>query len=154
MFSTPVAGITYGANGIWPWIRPGEDIENHGKPHILRPWDESIKLPGSVQIGYLAEFMRKYAWWQLKPAQDLLVENGEAGAFISLVRSDDHSLLMAYVPKQATVRLYNPGAGSWQGQWFDPVKNTYASATVSEKNGVLEATSVGDGDWVLVLRRK
>ena len=23
-------GITYGANGIWPWIRPGERILNHG----------------------------------------------------------------------------------------------------------------------------
>lgn len=154
VFSTPVAGITYGANGIWPWIRPGEEIENHGKPHILRPWDESLKLPGSVQVGNLAEFMRKYPWWELKPAQELLAENGEAGEFISLLRSDDRSLLMAYVPKQATVKLYNPGQGNWQGQWFDPVKNTVASATVSEKNGVLEAASPGDGDRVLVLRRK
>lgn len=154
VFSTPVAGITYGANGIWPWLRPGEEIENHGKPHILRPWNESLKLPGSVQVGYLAEFMRKYSWWQLKPAQELLVENGEAGEFISLLRSDDRSLLMAYVPKQATIKLYNPGGGNWQGQWFDPVKNTYASAALSENNGVLEAARPGEGDRVLVLRRK
>lgn len=154
VFSTPVAGITYGANGIWPWIRPGEEIENHGKAPFLRPWNESIKLPGSVQVGYLAEFMRKYSWWTLKPAQELLVENKEAGEFISVLRSDDRSLLMAYVPQAITVKLYTTSGLVFQGQWFDPVKNTYASATLSQKNGVLEAASPGDGDRVLVLRRK
>lgn len=154
IFSTPTAGITYGANGIWPWIRPGEAIENHSKPHILRTWDESIKQPGSIQIGYLAEFMRKYNWWQLKPAQELLIENKKAPEFISLVRSDDRTTLMAYVPQPATVKIYNPTGSTYQGQWFDPAKNTYAPAVLSTRNGVLEATSPGDGDWVLVLKRK
>ncbi len=154
VFSTPVAGITYGANGIWPWIRPGEEIENHSKPPILRPWYESIKLPGSVQIGYLSEFMQKYPWWELKPAQELLVANKEAGEFISVLRSDDRALLMAYVPRATAVKLYNSEHVSWQGQWFDPVKKTYAPATLSEKEGVLEAASPGAGDRVLVLRRK
>lgn len=154
VFSTPVAGITYGANGIWPWIRPGEEIENHGKPHMLRPWDESLTLPGSVQVGYLAEFMRRYPWWTMKPAPELLVENKEAGDFISVVRSDDRSTIMAYVPRPTTVKFYNLSSISYQGQWFDPARNTYAPATLSVKNGVLEATSAGDGDRVLVLRRK
>lgn len=153
VFSTPTAGITYGANGIWPWLRPGEEIENHGKPHILRPWYESIKLPGSVQIGYLAEFMRKYNWWQLKPAQELLVENKEAAEFISLARSDDRSTLMAYLPKPATVKIYTPTGSTYLGQWFDPAKNTYTPATLSYKSGVLEATTTEAGDRVLVLKK-
>ena len=154
VFSTPVAGITYGGNGVWPWIRPGEEIENHGKPHILRTWDESIKQPGSLQIGYLAEFMRKYDWWQLKPAQDLLMENKEAGGFISVVRSDDRGTIMAYLPQSATVKLYNPSGVAYLGKWFDPVSNKYSDAKLQIKSGVLEATSPGAGDMVLVLTRK
>ena len=154
VFSTPVAGITYGANGIWPWIRKGEEIENHRKPHILRTWDESIKQPGSIQVGYLAEFMRKYPWWQLKPAPELLVKNGEAGEFISVVRSDDRSTLMAYLPKSGTVKLYNPTGVAYEGQWFDPAMNKYSAAKLQAKGGTLEATSPGKEDQVLVLTRK
>ncbi len=154
LFATPVAGITYGANGVWPWIRKGEEIENHRQPHILRPWDESIKLPGSLQIGYLAEFMRKYNWWQLKPAPELLVENGEAGEFISVVRSDDRKTVMVYLPQSATVKLYNPLGVVYEGQWFDPAENKYLAAELQRKDGVLEATSSGAGDRVLVLTRK
>ena len=84
----------------------------------------------------------------------LLVENKEAGDFISVVRSDDRSTIMAYVPRPTTVKFYNLSSISYQGQWFDPARNTYAPATLSVKNGVLEATSAGDGDRVLVLRRK
>ncbi len=154
VFSTPVSGITYGANGIWPWIRDGEEIENHGKPHILRTWDESIKQPGSIQVGYLAEFMRKYDWWNLKPAQDLLVENGEAGEFISVVRSDDRKTVMAYLPKSATVKLYNSSGIGYQGQWFDPATNKYSEAKLQTKGGTLESTSPGKEDQVLVLTKK
>lgn len=154
VFSTPVAGITYGANGIWPWLRPGEEIENHGKPHILRPWYESVKLPGSVQIGYLAEFMRKFGWWQLKPAPELLPANGEAGNFISVVRSDDRNTIMAYVPQPATVKIHNPSGIAYQGQWFDPATNKYSTANPQTKSGILEAASPGSADMVLVLTRK
>ena len=31
ILATPTAGITYGANGIWPWLREGEEILNHGR---------------------------------------------------------------------------------------------------------------------------
>ncbi len=154
IFSTPVAGITYGANGIWPWIRSGEEIENHGKPYILRTWDESIRQPGSLQIGYLAEFMRQYDWWQLKPAQELLVENKEAGEFISVVRSDDRNTIMAYVPQPATVKIYNPSGSQYEGKWFDPASNKFTAAKLQTKSGVLEATSPGKEDDVLVLIKK
>ncbi|TDB62317.1 apiosidase-like domain-containing protein [Arundinibacter roseus] len=154
VFSTPVAGISYGANAIWPWIRAGEEIENHSKPHILRTWEESIKLPGSVQVGYLANFMRQYAWWQLKPAQQLLVSPTRRGEFVSVVRSDDRKTIMAYVPKPTLVKLYNPGNDAFEGKWFDAVANKTTAANLVLKNGFIEATPTASNDAVLILTKK
>ncbi|GAB2796426.1 DUF4038 domain-containing protein [Rhabdobacter roseus] len=162
VFSTPVAGIAYGANGIWPWLRPGEEILNHRKPHILRPWDESIKLPGSVQVGYLADFMNKYPWWTLKPAPELLAEQpgtAKSPQYISVVRSDDQKLLLAYVPgaedaPKATVRLHNGSTYTYTGQWFDPATNKTTDAKLQTQAGILEATPTGQGDRILILTRK
>lgn len=155
LFSTPVAGITYGANGIWPWIRPGEKIQNHRQPAMLRPWEESIKLPGSVQIGQLAHFISQYPWWQMKPAPELVVSQPTpAGGYISVSRSDDRQTIMAYVPTQTTVQLFNPQNISYQAQWYDPVTNQSSAANLINKPGIIEAVSPKNGDQVLVLKKK
>ncbi|MEQ9443569.1 MAG: DUF4038 domain-containing protein [Cyclobacteriaceae bacterium] len=156
LFATPISGITYGANAIWPWIREGESILNHSTPKILKTWRQSIDLPGSLQIGYLGEFMSHYEWWNLRPAGELLVEqsgDSEYNHFISVVRSLDQQTIMAYVPHAATVRLYNEDHATYEGEWFNPSKNSTAKATVKSTAGVLEATSPEEADLVLVLRR-
>jgi hypothetical protein len=155
IFSAPVAGITYGANGIWPWLRPGEEILNHGKPHILRPWNESLKLPGSVQTGVLNRLMNQYKWWELKPAPELLInQQTQADQYISVVRSDDHKLIMAYVPGKNAVKLVNKSSAVYQGTWHDPVSGKILDASLITKNGMIEATSGKSGDMVLVLQEK
>ena len=155
LFSTPVAGITYGANGIWPWIRPGEKILNHREPAMLRSWEESIRLPGSVQIGQLSHFMSQYNWWQMKPAPELVVsQSAKASSYISVSRSDDHQTIMAYVPTQTMVQLYNPQNSSYQGQWYDPVTNQTSEAKLTTKPGIIEAASPQNSDMVLVLKKK
>ena len=155
LFSTPVGGITYGANGIWPWLRPGEDILNHGKSSFLRVWYESIKLPGSVQIGKMAVFMNQYAWWQLKPAQELLINGPKSSEeFISVVRSDDHRTIMAYVPSRATLKIRNSSGVVYKGSWFDPVTSKTMEAKLSANAGIVETSSPQNGDMVLVLEKK
>jgi len=111
VFATPPAGITYGANGIWPWIREGDTILNHRHEPGVSPWYKSIDFPGSIQIGYLGNMLRQYPWWRLKPAPEILSEQpGEKKAhdFISVVKSDTDDLIMAYVPGQFAVKLFNP----------------------------------------------
>ena len=159
LFATPLAGITYGANGIWPWIRAGERILNHGSPSDdpPSPWSESINFPGSLQIGYLSEFIQQFDWWTLKPAPDRLVSqpgNDDYRQFVSLVQTDDASLMLAYVPQAVTVALYNPQHLAYQGQWFDPATAKYTEAEVTTESGVLRVTSPGKGDSVLVLRKE
>lgn len=155
VFSTPVAGIAYGANGIWPWIRTGEKILNHAQPASLRSWEESIKFAGSIQIGQLGNFMQKYDWWQLKPAPELVANQpAQAAGYISVLRSDDHQTVMAYVPTQTTLRLYNPSHLSYQGQWYDPVSDQFLEAQITSKAGILEVSSPQNSDLILILKKK
>ena len=159
LFATPLAGITYGANGIWPWIREGERILNHGSLSDTppSPWSESINFPGSLQIGYLSEFIQQFDWWTLKPAPDRLVSqpgDSDYRQFVSLVQTDDTSLMLAYVPQPTTVAVYNPQHLTYRGQWFDPATAEYTEAEVTTEKGVLRVVSPGDQDRVLVLREE
>ena len=155
VFATPPAGITYGANGIWPWIREGDTILNHRHAPGVSPWYKSIDFPGSIQIGYLGNMLRQYPWWRLKPAPEILAEQpGEKKAhdFIAVVKTDSDDLIMAYVPGQLTVKLFNPRQLNYKGKWFDPVNNQYAPAKIGGGPELLELVVPGEGDFVLVLQ--
>ena len=158
LFATPISGITYGANGIWPWLRDGEKILNHGDAPWTSTWHESLTLPGGIQIGYLSEFIQKYEWWNLKPAhRELLVEQpGDKvfNHFISVVKSDDYKTILAYIPVKSTFKLYNPLMIAYDSQWFNPSTNKYSEVERLSNDGILELTSPEDDDMLLVLTKK
>lgn len=158
LFATPISGITYGANGIWPWLREGEKILNHGDAPWTATWRESLTLPGGIQIGYLSEFIQKFEWWNLKPAhQELLVEQpGDIvfNHFISVVKTDDYQTILAYIPVKSTFQLYNPLRVEYEYQWFNPVTNEYSDATFLDNSSVLELTSPDESDYLLILTKR
>ena len=154
IFSTPISGITYGANGLWPWLRKGELIINHGKTSGYSDWETSMKFPGSMQIGYLAGFIRQYEWWDLRPANELLIKqpgDDKFNEFISVVKSPDGKTILAYLPTKYTIKL-RTGNEKYQGRWFDPVKNQYYKAKPEASNGLTAVTPPSDSDWVLELK--
>jgi len=155
LFATPIAGITYGANGIWPWLREGEKILNHSDAPGTSTWDKSINFPGSIQMGYLAEFIKKFEWWNLYPAQGLLINQpGDVtfNHFVSVVKSIDNKTILAYLPVKITVKIRKPaGNSNYKVRWFDPVKNEYKDGTASDDGAVLSVLSPVDSDMLLIL---
>ena len=154
IFATPIAGVTYGANGIWPWLREGEKILNHEDATGTSTWDVSINFPGSIQMGYLAEFIRKFAWWDFYPAQELLVEQpGDEvyNHFVSVSKTTDNKTILAYVPVKETIMLRKPAGHNYSVRWFDPVNNTYSNGTGSDDGNILTVTSPKESDMVLIL---
>ena len=154
IFATPVSGLTYGANGIWPWLRKGEKILNHAPSEGTSTWKESIEFPGSVQMGYLAGFMRKFDWWKLYPAQALLAEQPGDKAFnhfVSVVKSVDNNIILAYIPVKQEIKIRKPLDAKYSVQWFDPVKNTYADGKAVDDGLMLTINSPSEQDMVLVL---
>ena len=157
IFATPVAGITYGANGIWPWIQEDNHlVENHGNPGGKgpTPWYKSIDFPGSMQIGYLSAFIQQYEWWRLKPVPELLMEQpGDKifNHFIPVVGNDSYSILLAYTPVQQEIKIRNPKSLNYTAQWFDPVNNQYLKAELKAGDGWVASTPPTAQDYVLVL---
>ena len=156
VFATPPAGITYGANGIWPWIRPGERILNHGAlgRQPTRSWQESIDLPGSRQVGYLAEFMQQFRWWELFPDVSLLTEQpGDADylRFVSVLRSDDYRTVLVYMPVGASVELRNPQRLAYRLRWFDPAENVYEPNETDADEDIIQLAPPNAQDTVAVL---
>ena len=161
VLATPPAGITYGANGLWPWIRPGERILNHGAlgQQETQSWRQSIDLPGSLQVGYLSEFLQQFSWWTLFPDPALLVRQpGDQDylSFVSIIRSEDYCTILAYVPPNVSFEVRNPRKLSYRLRWFDPSENTYT--TDESKYNYLEKTGKitppGPYDAVAILEEK
>lgn len=154
LFAVPLSGITYGANGLWPWLRKGEKIINHRDTGGVSDWETSMQFPGSIQIGYLAGFFRQYEWWDLRPANHLLVEqpgDEQFNQFISVVQSVDQQTILAYLPVQYEVGI-RVGNKKYRARWFDPVNNSFSVAQLSVEKGILRTTPPAESDWVLELR--
>jgi len=156
VFASPVAGITYGANGIWSWLREGEEILNHRNFPGIKRWHESIRFPSDTQTAWLAAFIRQFDWWKLRPAQELLAAqpgDEDYRRFISVMATGDRVIILAYIPVRSTVELFNPRGLRYSGRWFNPETNEYTDAEVLERNGKLSAVSPGDTDFVLILEK-
>ena len=161
VFATPPAGITYGANGIWPWIRPGERILNHGAlgRSTTRSWQQSIDLPGSKQVGYLVAFMRRFSWWTLLPDNALLEQQpGDHNYlhFASVVRTNDYRTILVYMPSETPLTLQNPKKLSYQLRWFNPAENAYLTGSSTEElsGETLSIAPPDPGDKVAILEHK
>jgi hypothetical protein len=157
IFATPLAGVTYGANGIWPWIRPGERILNHNDPGGVTGWRKSIEFPGSIQMGYLAEFVQQFDWWNLYPANEILVHQpGEEtyNHWISVVKSPDDATILAYIPEKAEVEFFNPDNFEYSAKWFNPVTNEYFDAEIEQKNHLITTIHDFENDMLIILKKK
>lgn len=157
VFAAPPSGITYGANGIWPWLREGEEIENHGSSKGTHTWKESVDFDGSLQIGYLHEFINQFEWWKLRPAGELLTEQpGDKvfNHFVSVVANEDRSVILVYSPVKQVVKLSTINQNQFTARWYDPVDNSYADATIANENQLMVVENKKDQDMILILEKK
>lgn len=164
-FATPIAGVTYGANGVWPWLQPGEKILNHNDKGGVTGWRKSIEFPGSIQMGYLSEFIQQFEWWNLYPSNEILkVQPGDEkyNHWISVVKSPDDELILAYIPHQTDIVFFNPKGYTYSAKWFNPAINEYSDAATvqrsSDSNESGNANTISfthnfDSDRVIILRK-
>ena len=152
------AGHFFGNHPIWPF-RPGWDGPN------------GIGSAGNEDMGRLKLVFTSRAWHTLVPDQDHTAVTAGYGVFgqpdyVTAARSEDRSLVMAYVPPTRTAartlrvdmtRL----RGSVRAQWFNPGTGSYSTIPGSPfpNTRSQELTTPGDNgtgadDWVLVLESR
>jgi hypothetical protein len=101
--------------------------------------------------------MRTLPWWELRPAQGLLAEQpGDEtfNHFISVARTDDARIIVAYLPIRTAIKLYNRFGHEYRGEWFNPVSGDGFTADVDYRDGLVEVTSPQNSDMVLTLIRR
>jgi hypothetical protein len=157
VFAAPPSGITYGHDGTWPWLREGEKPENHYYPEEISTWKKGIELPGSRQVAYLGAFFRSLDWWDLMPAQDLLLSQPGSDKFdhhVSVLNSGNHSTIVVYTPTSSGISLrLPPGEQSYTARWFDPVNNTYTEKVPVPDVHIYSGSHPFSEEGVLILER-
>ncbi|WKN41609.1 apiosidase-like domain-containing protein [Tunicatimonas pelagia] len=158
LLGTPIAGVTYGANGIWPWIRKGETILNHGElsRQSVSTWEESINLPGSQQISHLAEFIQQFEWWKLRPSTSLLLNqpgDQNHAHFVSVVCSEDYCTILLYVPHpDIPLKVHNPHQLAYEARWYDPLRGKYLDKTTLSPTDIIHIAPPTTEALALVLQ--
>ncbi len=150
LLASPVAGITYGAHGVWGWENRPQLPMNHFATGVSPTWRDGMKLPGGAHMKTLKEVFESVAWWTLLPAQEMLAEqpgSDDARLFISAAKSESGDLALFYLPEGGTVRI-RPGviAANARASWIDPT----SGARQRYEGGEFQAPADGR-DWLLLL---
>jgi hypothetical protein len=114
-------------------------------------------LPGSIQMGYLAQFITKFEWWKFYPAQELLLSQPgdlQFNHFVSLVKTIDNKNILGYIPVKTTVEIRKPDDFTYSVKWFDPVNNRYSDGSADDNGSVIAVTSPSESDMLLILTGK
>ena len=100
-FNAPMAGLTYGAHGIWSWQTSAGELLAHKGTGQAKLWRDAMNLPGSAQMGHIVKILGAPPRWALKPAQDMLMRQpGAEDPSRSLPRADrGRSPLRALSPR-------------------------------------------------------
>ncbi len=158
LFATPMAGFTYGANGIWPWVEEdGGPILNHRQAPWTVSWKHSLELPVSLEMEYLYDFIDQFAWWDFYPDHELLPEqpgDKQFDEWVGVLSNGDRSQVLVYIPKNGTISIRNPSGYSYEAMWFDLKRNEYSNADITSSPGLLTITQDGDTGMVLILTGK
>ena len=156
LFSTPVSGVTYGANGIWPWLREGESILNHRDAPWTSTWSESLKLPAGTQVPYARKFFENFSWWEFTPAHEELLADQPGDKnykeFVSILKSPDYKTLLVYFPSRLDISIINRLGLVYSGSWFDPVNGTSKKANFKAGQRILDFSQDKDQDMILILK--
>ena len=153
LLSTPTAGVTYGAHGVWSWeSQPGTPL-NHKGSGLAKPWNEAMQLPGSAGMQHLAEMFTSIEWWTLVPENKVIAgssANETPSQHIAAAASADGDLAVIYMPTGGWVKIDRTGlAAAKQFEWFDPRTGKRTAAQLTA-DGTFE--SPDQQDWVLIAR--
>jgi len=152
-----IGGYISGNGYVWPFV----------DPH----WKNHLDTQGSRDMSHLNNFIRSISWWELVPSglngmRNLITSGGGIETnqdYIAAAANPTGTLLVAYVPPahQGGFTVNTTGMGEiLDASWFDPTSGIFLklSDSTPDKKGTRKFTpparnSVGQHDWVLVVRR-
>ncbi len=159
LLAAPIAGVSYGAHGIWSWARKPEVPLDHPRSGTAQPWSECLDYPGVRQMTILRDVMSSMEWWTLKPDRSLFVdekekEDEEFAAYPMAARSEAGSFALLYLPNNPFIELdLSSFKQDVKGIWIDPRNGLRKSAGLLRPAYGVQVRTPAPGDWLLLLRR-
>jgi hypothetical protein len=157
LLSAPVAGVTYGAHGVWPWMREPGPVLNHAGAGNAPSWRECMKWPGAESMRVAAEVMSSIPWTTLRPDPTLAAPNEVADDFsnyIAAAASEDQSAAVLYLPANPAVSLdLSRFSGRVQATWVNPATGASTAGQRLPAQPSVTVKPPGPGDWLLLLRQ-
>ncbi len=152
LLSAPTAGVSYGAHGVWSWEHEPAVPLNHNSSGTAQPWHEAMQLPGSDDMGHLAELFTSISWWTLRPDRSFVVQLGyDPADFQAVAQTEDGQTTLIYTPVGGTIRFQQErGVREREAHWFNPRTGERTQAH-QIKGG--RYTTPNEEDWVLILTR-
>lgn len=154
----PPSGITYGAHGVWPWMKEIGVPLNHPNSGSAMPWFASLDTPGAESIKALAEIMDALPWTRFEPFRSLIAGPATAedySNFIPCARTVTRETALCYVPAKTTPSLnlfsFENGVRS---TWIDPRTGIRKTPLDLMRIDRIEAKPPSDEDWLLLIERK
>lgn len=157
LLAAPIAGITYGAHGVWPWMREPGPILNHDRAGNAPAWRDCMGWPGAESMKALAEIIASIPWTALRPEARLAAPTKVADDFsnyIAAAIAEDRSLALLYLPAnpQATLDLSlfpRPVTATW----IDPKTGVRKPGPRLPATATAAIETPSSGDWLLLLRQ-
>ena len=152
LLAAPVAGVSYGAHGIWFWARQPEVPLDHPNSGVAQPWTECLDYPGARQMKVIRDVFDSIEWWKLRPDRTLLAEDPPDPtwrAYPMPARSEDGRFALIYLPANPSVKLNAPGFK--RAAWIDPRTGARQPAVGWQPGAGVEVKTPGAGDWLLLL---
>ena len=158
---TPTAGVSYGHFSLWAWASEREPVGQgirRQSEYLLEPWRTVLDTPGALSMTIARHYFESGAWWNLRPAQDLLAAQPGAGDirhYVTAACTVSGDWTAIYLPIGQAIRLVPGAVAGASARWFDPrTGQWHAAAAIPEGDGRHAFVAPDDGDWVLDLRRE
>lgn len=150
-------GFTYGCHAVWQMFTP----ERGGINGPMRPWDESLDLPGARQMKHVRALMMARPFFTRIPDNSIVTSDlGNGNDRISATRDSEGRYALVYSERGKAFEV-NLGAAVKAervvSRWFDPRTGKVSGAEELSGTGrhTFTPPSSGPGnDWVLILDDK
>ena len=158
LLSTPTAGVSYGAAGVWGW--DAGDAPTPGHPNAGTPpaWRDALSFDAGEQVAHLSALFQSIEFQKLRPDSVVLAEQPGDEAlseYAAAASSVDGRLVVVYTPvekrlKINVAKLPTPLIAAW----VNPRTGERSSVLAVLRGAALECPAPGPGDWLLLLRSK
>jgi hypothetical protein len=155
LLAGPVAGVSYGAHGVWSWENFPAVPLSHPDSGIARPWREAMTLPGSFSMSHLHSIVCAIDWWRLNPCPEMLAAqpgDDDPLHFVAAACSPERDLALLYAPAGGNIRIRADYlAGRLEAICFDPA-NGHRLWTQPFGRGACSLDCGADSDRLLLIR--